>query len=74
MELFLFDLSGHEFYESIALGMAKNPDLVMLVYDCTNSSSLSNGLKWLDKIKKMNNKSSFSGVLVGAKGEYKSAK
>lgn len=54
--------------------MAKNPDLVMVVYDCTNQSSLTSSFKWLDKIKKLNNKSSFSGVLVGAKGEYKSAK
>ena len=54
--------------------MAKNHDLVMVVYDCTNADSLKNGLKWLDKIKKINNKSSFAGVLVGAKSEYKSAK
>lgn len=63
----MFDLSGHEFYETIALGMAKNPDLIMLVYDCTNLDSLKNGLKWLDKVKKLNNKSSFTGVFVGAK-------
>lgn len=56
------------------MGMSKNPDLVMLVYDCTNGESLKNGLKWLDKIKKYNNTSSFDGVLVGAKCEYKSAK
>lgn len=67
VELFLFDLSGHEFYESIALGLSKNPDLVMVVYDCTNQDSLKNSLKWLDKIKKLNNKSSIGGVLVGAK-------
>ena len=54
--------------------MAKNPDLVMLVYDCTNLDSLKNGLKWLDKVKKLNNKSSFTGAFVGAKSEYKSAK
>lgn len=47
--------------------MAKNPDLIMLVYDCTNLDSLKNGLKWLDKVKKLNNKSSFTGVFVGAK-------
>jgi GTPase SAR1 family protein len=74
VELFLFDLSGHEFYESIALGMSKNPDLVMVVYDCTNQDSLSNSLKWLDKVKKLNNKSSLKGVLVGAKSEHKNAK
>ena len=74
VELFLFDLSGHEFYESIALGMAKNPDLLMVEYDCTHAESLKNGLKWLDKVKKLNNKSSIPGVLVGAKSEYKSAK
>ena len=74
VELFLFDLSGHEFYESIALGMAKNPDLLMVVYDCTNAESLKNGLKWLDKVKKLNNKSSIPGVMIGAKSEYKSAK
>lgn len=72
--MFLFDLSGHEFYEPIALGMAKNPDLLMVVYDCTNADTLKNGLKWLDKVKKLNNKSAFTGVLVGAKCEYKSAK
>lgn len=70
----MFDLSGHEFYETVALGMAKNPDLLMVVYDCTNADSLKNGLKWLDKVKKLNNKSSIPGVLVGAKSEYKSAK
>lgn len=74
VELFLFDLSGHEFYESIALGMAKSPDLVMVVYDCTNLESLKNGLKWLDKVKKLSNKSSLSGVLVSSKSEHKSAK
>jgi GTPase SAR1 family protein len=74
VELFLFDLSGHEFYESIALGMSKNPDLVMLVYDCTNQDSLKNSLKWLDKVKKLNNKSSISGVMVAAKSEHKNAK
>lgn len=67
VELFLFDLSGHEFYESIALGLSKNPDLVMVVYDCTNQDSLKNSLKCLDKVKKLNNKSSIGGVLVGAK-------
>ena len=54
--------------------MAKNPDLLMVVYDCTNADSLKNGLKWLDKVKKLNNKSSIPGVIVGAKAEYKSAK
>lgn len=74
IELFLFDLSGHEFYESIALGLSKNPDLVMVVYDCTNQDSLKSSLKWLDKIKKLNNKSSLGGVLVAAKSEHKNAK
>jgi GTPase SAR1 family protein len=63
----LFDLSGHEFYESISLGLCKNPDLVMVVYDCTNQDSLKNSLKWLDKVKKLNNKNNLSGVMVGAK-------
>jgi len=67
VELFLFDLSGHEFYESIALGMSKNPDLIMVTYDCTNQDSLKNSLKWLDKVKKFNNKSSLGGVLVATK-------
>lgn len=74
VELFLFDLSGHEFYESIALGMSKNPDLVMTVYDCTNQDSLKSSIKWLEKIKKLNNKSNLSGVLVGTKSEHKNAK
>jgi GTPase SAR1 family protein len=74
VELFLFDLSGHEFYESIALGMSKNPDLVMVVYDCTNQDSLKSSLKWLDKVKKLNNKSNLNGVLVGTKSEHKTAK
>jgi GTPase SAR1 family protein len=47
--------------------MAKNPDLVMVVYDCTNVDSLKNSLKWLDKVKKLNNKSSLPGVLVSSK-------
>ena len=54
--------------------MAKNPDLVMVVYDCTNINSLKNGLKWLDKLKKLNNKSSLVGVIVSSKCEHKSAK
>ena len=54
--------------------MSKNPDLVMVVYDCTNQDSLRNSLKWLDKIKKLNNKSSLSGVLVATKSEHKNAK
>lgn len=74
VELFLFDLSGHEFYESVAIGMSKNPDLVMVVYDTTNQDSLKNTLKWLDKVKKLNNKSTISGVLVGTKSEHKNAK
>jgi GTPase SAR1 family protein len=74
VELFMFDLSGHEFYESIAIGMAKNPDLIMIVYDCTNVESLKNGLKWLDKVKKLNNKNSLPGVLVSSKCEHKTAK
>ena len=41
--------------------------LVSAVYDCTNQDSLKNSLKWLDKVKKLNNKNSLSGVLVGAK-------
>lgn len=67
-------MSGHEFYESIALGMSKNPDLVMVVYDCTNQDSLKSSLKWLDKIKKLNNKSNLNGVMVGTKSEHKNAK
>ena len=54
--------------------MAKNPDLVMVVYDCTNVDSLKNWLKWLDKVKKLNNKTSLSGVLVSSKCEHKAAK
>lgn len=54
--------------------MAKNPDLVMVVYDCTSLESLKNGLKWLDKIKKLSNKSSLPGVLVSSKSEHKTAK
>ena len=54
--------------------MGKNPDLLMVVYDSTNAESLKNSLKWLDKVKKLNNKSSIPGVLVGTKCEYKSAK
>lgn len=54
--------------------MSKNPDLVMVVYDCTNQDSLKNSLKWLDKIKKLNNKSNINGVLVGTKNEHKNAK
>ena len=47
--------------------MARNPDLLMVIYDSTNEDSLKNSLKWLDKIKKLNNKSSFDGVLVATK-------
>jgi hypothetical protein len=47
--------------------MSKNPDLIMVVYDCTNQESLKSSLKWLDKIKKFNNKSSINGVLVATK-------
>ena len=54
--------------------MSKNPDLVMVVYDCTNQDSLKNSLKWLDKIKKLNNKSNLNGVMVGTKSEHKNAK
>ncbi len=54
--------------------MSKNPDLVMVVYDCTNQDSLKNSLKWLDKIKKLNNKSNINGVWVGTKSEHKNAK
>ena len=46
----------------------------MVVYDTTNQDSLKNSLKWLDKVKKLNNKSSFSGVLVGTKSQHKNAK
>lgn len=46
----------------------------MVIYDCTNQESLKNSLKWLDKIKKLNNKSSIGGVLVGTKSEHKTAK
>ena len=46
----------------------------MVVYDCTNVDSLKNSLKWLDKVKKLNNKSSLSGVLVSSKCEHKTAK
>lgn len=67
IELFLFDLSGSEFYESIAMGVSKNPDLVLVVYDSTNDESLKNSLNWLNKVKKLNNKSSIPGVLVGTK-------
>lgn len=74
VELFLFDLSGHEFYESLAMGTAKNPDLIMVVYDCTNAESLRNSIKWLDKVKKLNNKSNLGGVLVATKCEYKNAR
>lgn len=56
------------------MGMSKNPDLVMLVYDTTNQDSLKNSLKWLDKVKKLNNKSTINGVLVGTKSEHKNAK
>ena len=56
------------------MGMSKNPDLVMVVYDCTNQDSLKNSLRWLDKVKKLNNKNSLSGVLVGAKSEHKNSK
>lgn len=60
-------MSGHEFYESLVLSMSKTPDLLMVVYDCTNQESFKNSLKWLDKIKKLNNKNNIPGVLVGAK-------
>ena len=46
----------------------------MVVYDCTNQDSLKSSLKWLDKIKKLNNKSNINGVLVGTKSEHKNAK
>ena len=46
----------------------------MVVYDTTNQDSLKNSLKWLDKVKKLNNKSTISGVLVGTKSEHKNAK
>ena len=39
----------------------------MVVYDTTNQDSLKNSLKWLDKVKKLNNKNSINGVLVGTK-------
>lgn len=54
--------------------MSKNPDLVMTVYDCTNQDSLKSSIKWLEKIKKLNNKSNLNGVLVGTKSEHKNAK
>ena len=43
--------------------MSKNPDLVMVVYDTTNQDSLKNSLKWLDKVKKLNNKSNIRRVM-----------
>ena len=49
------------------MGASKNPDLVMVVYDSTNEDSLKHSLNWLNKVKKLNNKSSLSGVLVGTK-------
>ncbi len=47
--------------------MSKNPDLVMVAYDCTNQDSLKSSLKWLDKIKKVTNNGNLSGVLVATK-------
>ena len=46
----------------------------MLVYDCTNQDSLKNSLKWLGKVKKLNNKNNIGGVMVAAKSEHKNAK
>jgi GTPase SAR1 family protein len=56
------------------MGMAKNPDMVMLVFDCTNEKSFKNAFKLLEKVKKLNNKSNFPGVLVSSKCEHKTAK
>lgn len=81
IELFLFDIGGQECYESLSLPLVhvrcmqlKNPDLVMLVYDCTNEETFKGAVKWLDKVKKSNNGKSYPGVLVATKCEHKNAK
>jgi|JI6StandDraft_1071083.scaffolds.fasta_scaffold04692_12 GTPase SAR1 family protein len=81
IELFLFDIGAQECYESIALPLVhaermqlKNPDLVMLTYDCTNEETFKGAVKWLDKIKKNNSGKTYPGVLVATKCEHKNAK
>jgi hypothetical protein len=42
----------------------QGPDLVMVVYDCTNQDSLKSSLKWLDKNQEAQQKEHMNGEMV----------
>ena len=42
VELFFFDLGGNDVYDSITNELLSGADLVMYVFDCTNSESIFN--------------------------------
>lgn len=71
VELFLFDISGQDIYESITKDLLKEADLAMYVYDCTNVDSFNAITQWYEKIKKANGNKKIPGCLVATKSDLK---
>ncbi|EAS04240.3 Ras family small GTPase (macronuclear) [Tetrahymena thermophila SB210] len=73
VELFFFDISGQDCYQSITSELLGQADLLVLVYDCTSQESYNKLQTWYDKVKQKNSKS-LQGVLISTKNDLSGAR
>ena len=67
IQLKIWDSAGQERYRSIPMGMLKDADGIVLVYDVTNGESFSKINEWIEQIKLNINIEDISLVLLGNK-------
>jgi transport family protein 27 len=68
VEFFMYDVSGSTIYEYEYADVFRDANQIMVVFDVTRSSTLTQCAEWLDKVAKYAGKS-LPGVLVGNKSD-----
>ncbi|KAJ1505620.1 Intraflagellar transport protein 27 [Coelomomyces lativittatus] len=70
VELFIFDMPGHEAYTEITEALCQGAASFFLIFDVTNKDSFAKIGKWLQLIKKLRSpESPIIGCMVGTKNE-----
>ncbi|BFZ17201.1 hypothetical protein BsWGS_20241 [Bradybaena similaris] len=67
VEMYIYDSAGKDIFSDLVTQFWNHPSVVIVVYDCTNETSLSNSLTWLEKVRLQTPDIHIPGVLVANK-------
>lgn len=74
IQLLFIDTGGHEVYRSMLPSLIQKCQLVMIVFDCTDTESFQAIRYWYDLAVKNNGNNRLPGVLVSTKNDLRNQK